>query len=354
MTTRSRSRKLIWLIAFLTVCLTLTWMILVTLRRDVHGDTFTYTAQFTDVTGLRAGSDVRVAGVRVGRVDEVSLDESGPNAEPLATVRFRVQRDQPLYGNTKAAVVYQNIIGQRYIGLTLADFGRPERLSDGAVIPVERTEPSFDVTALLNGFEPMFTLLDPTNRGNLSNALINALQGDSDSVVMLVSQTSELAQSMAGPDQVLGRVIDSLNAVTANLASRGTDLQTTLTQMRSVITGLNARRDQLVQSTGSIAAVVSRLSAITSAAQPDLHELLVREPGMLASMVANRDGWATLGSNLPAVLKGLSRITGDSTAMSATACDFNFTLFNFLKPIVPTIVNAATPGGQRKYSAKCR
>lgn len=351
---KARPRKLIWLTAFLAVCLALTWTILVTLRRDVQGDTFTYTAKFTDVTGLRSGSDVRVAGVRVGRVDSVTLDDPGSGDAQIATVRFRVQRDQPVYGNTKAAIVYQNIIGQRYVGLTLADFGRPERLADGAVIPVEHTEPSFDVSNLLNGFEPMFTLLDPANRGNLSNALINALQGDSDSVVVLVSQTSALAQSMAGPDQILGRVIDSLNAVTENLASRGTQLQTTLVQMRSVIAGLNAHRDELVNSTGSIATVVSRLSTITTTAQPDLHDLLRREPGMLSTMVANRDGWATLGSNLPAVMKGLSRITGDSTAMNATACDFNFTLFNFLKPIVPTIINAATPGGQRKYSAKCR
>lgn len=350
----ARARMLIWLALFMTVCLALTWTILVTLRRGVQGETFTYTAQFTDVTGLRAGSDVRVAGVRVGRVDSIALEDPGSGEGTLATVRFRVQRDQPLYGNTKASVVYQNIIGQRYIGLTLADFGRPERLDDGATIPVAHTEPSFDVTNLLNGFEPMFTLLDPTNRGNLSNALINALQGDSDSVVVLVAQTSQLAQSMAGPDQVLGRVIDSLNAVTENLASRGTQLQTTLVQMRSVIAGLNAHHDELVNSTGSIATVVSRLSAITTAAQPDLHDLLSREPGMLSTMLANRDGWATLGSNLPAVLKGLSRITGDSTAMSAMPCDFNFTLFNFLKPIVPSIVNAATPGGQRKYTAKCR
>lgn len=141
--------------------------------------------------------------MRVGRVDSVELDGE------LAKVRFRVEREQPLYGNTKASVVYQNIIGQRYIGLSLADFGAPERLPDGAVIPVERTEPSFDVTNLLNGFEPMFTLLDPTNRGNLSNALINALQGDQESVVVLISETSRLAQTMAGPDQVLGEVIES-------------------------------------------------------------------------------------------------------------------------------------------------
>ena len=344
----SMPRQLVWLAVFVVGCLALTWTIFVTLRRDVTGATHTYTALFTDATGLRAGSDVRMAGVRVGRVDAVELDGE------LARVRFRVDSSQPVTGDTRASVIYQNIIGQRYIDLSLADFGQPQPLADGAQIPLEHTQPSFDVTNLLNGFEPMFTLLDPDNRGNLSTALINALQGDSQSLVVLISETSRLARALAGPDEVLGQVIDSLNAVTADLATRGTQLEDTLVHLRAVVADLNARRDQLVASTGSISHVVARLSAITAAARPDLEELLRRQPGMLSTMVANRDAWATVGANLPAILKGVARITGDSTAMSAMPCDFNFTLFNFLKPIVPTIVDAATPGGQRKYSAKCR
>ncbi|ORX02103.1 MCE family protein [Mycolicibacillus trivialis] len=341
-------RQILWLVVFLVICLSLTWTILVTLRREVAGPANTYTAAFTDVTGLRAGSDVRIAGVRVGRVDSVDLEGE------LAVARFRVERGQPVYGNTKVSVVYQNIIGQRYLALTLDDFGAPEQLPDGSRIPVEHTEPSFDVSNLLNGFEPLFTLLDPANRGNLSNALIKALQGDEGSMAVLISETSRLAQSIAGPDQLLGSVIESLTKVTENLAAQGGNLQTTLRQMRAVVSGLNAHRDELVVSIGSISTVVAQLSGILGRVQPDLNDLLDREPGLLATLVADRDQVARLGANLPAVLKGLARITGDSAAMSAQACDFNFTLFNFLKPIVPSIINAATPGGQRQYSSMCR
>ncbi|WP_067814658.1 MCE family protein [Nocardia inohanensis] len=341
-------RQVVWLSVFLAVCLALTWMILVTLRRDVAGPTDSYTAVFTDVSGLKAGSDVRMAGVRVGRVDAVDLDGA------QARVEFRVQRDQPVYGNTKAAVVYQNLVGQRYLGLSLGQFGHPERLPGGAVIPVERTEPSFDVTALLNGFEPLFTLLDASNRGNMSNALIKALQGDTAAITTLITETSRLAQTLAGPDELLARVITSLDEVMRTLAAQGGALESTLTQVRTVVTGLNERRDQLVSSVGAISTVVGRLSAIFTAVAPDLSALLGRQPGFLATIVADPDGMATLGANIPAVFKGLARVTGDSTAMSAQACDFNFTIADFLTPIVPAIVNAATPGGHRQYSAMCR
>lgn len=341
-------RRVVWLAAFLTVCLSLTWMILVTLRRDVSGPTNSYSAVFTDASGLKAGSDVRMAGVRVGRVDSVDLDGT------RARVRFRVQRDQPVYGDTKAAVVYQNLVGQRYLGLSPADYGHPERLPAGAVIPVEHTEPSFDVTALLNGFEPLFTTLDPGNRGNLSNALINALQGDNTALAVLITETSRLAQTLAGPDQILGRVITSLDAVTQTLAGQGSALETTLTQVRAVITGLYDRRDELISSTGSIATVVGRLSAVMTGVSPDLNALLGRQPGFLSAIVSNPDGMAALGANIPAVFKGLARVTGDSTAMSAQACDFNITLTDFLSPVIPAIVDAATPGGHREYSPMCR
>ncbi|TDH55963.1 MCE family protein, partial [Mycobacterium eburneum] len=75
-------------------------MVFGTLVRGVAGPTNTYSAIFTDVSGLADGDDVRVAGVRVGRVDKIEL------VDALAKVTFRVQRAQTLYTNTIASVTY--------------------------------------------------------------------------------------------------------------------------------------------------------------------------------------------------------------------------------------------------------
>ncbi|MGC7294848.1 MlaD family protein, partial [Mycobacteroides abscessus] len=58
---------------FTTICLALTWLVYVTLRRDVAGSTTPYQAMVSDVFGLREGDDVRIAGVRVGRIEGVEL-----------------------------------------------------------------------------------------------------------------------------------------------------------------------------------------------------------------------------------------------------------------------------------------
>ena len=163
---------LIGLSVFMVVALTLTWLVYASLRRDVAGRTAPYAAVFTDVYGLREGDDVRMAGVRVGRVEKIDLDGK------FAKVSFVVQAEQRLFGNTVASVTYQNIVGQRYLGLSLGKEGSLEQLAPGSVIPLERTDASFDVTALLNGYEPLFSLLNPHDADNLTKGVIQSLQGD--------------------------------------------------------------------------------------------------------------------------------------------------------------------------------
>ncbi|WP_131809732.1 MlaD family protein, partial [Mycolicibacterium fortuitum] len=160
-----RCGPLLGLTLFLVVATVLTWLVYVTLRRDVSGPATSYSAVFTDVFGLREGDDVRVAGVRVGRVQAIELQGT------LAKVSFIVQAGHRLTSGTVASVNYQNIVGQRYLAL---DRGREEpadELPVGAVIGVDRTQPSFDIGTLLNGYEPLFAVLDPEQLNNLTNAV---------------------------------------------------------------------------------------------------------------------------------------------------------------------------------------
>ncbi|WP_375139446.1 MCE family protein, partial [Nocardia cyriacigeorgica] len=65
-------------------------------------------------------------------------------------------------------------------------------LEPGGHISLERTEPSFDVSALLSGFEPLFSVLQPDQVNSLSETLIQALQGDGVSLSALIIQAAEL------------------------------------------------------------------------------------------------------------------------------------------------------------------
>jgi len=294
------------------------------------------------------GDDVRIAGVRIGRVDRIAL------ADNRAVVTFRADADQTLYDDTIAAVTYQNIIGQRYIGLNPGSAQHHERLGRGSQIPVEQTRPSFDISGLLNGFEPLFALLDPQQVDNLTNGIIQALQGDSGSVLTLLTQTSSLADNLAGPDAMLGEVIANLNAVTAVLVKQNANLKDVIGQSRQILASLDDRREDLVASTSSINAAVTRLAEITDAVYPDLHELLLREPGFLPMITGEgKDRFSMYAANLILVFKDLARATQRGAYVDGLLCDINSTIFASLGRVIPGVVKLASPGNVVQHSPIC-
>lgn len=349
---------MIGLALFMTVATVLTWLVYATLRRDVAGVKTSYSAMFTNVYGLRDGDDVRMAGVRVGRVEKIEL------AGTLAKVFFVVQSDQQLYTNTVASVTYQNILGQRYLGLSLAaDTNVTQPLPAHSVIPLQRTQPSFDVTALLNGFEPLFSLLNPKQADDLTKAVISSLQGDRASIALLVNEMSTLTATLTGPNEVLGDLLTSLSDVTGNLAAQNEGLDHTLTQARAVVTDFNARRPDLQSSVGSLAQVTQRLSEVSDEVYPSLDELVTRQPGFSKHMVQIEPQLAFTGANLPLMLKGLANIFSEGSYGNAYLCDLNPTgFFPGLNDITTIILNAATPGNPHPvtrqnlgwHTPKCR
>ena len=345
---RNRRTPAIILSLFVVVATVATWLVYNTLRRDVPGPTNTYTATFTDVSGLNVGDDVRVAGVRVGRVDRIDL------VGTHAAVGFRVERGQRVYDDTIATVTYQNIIGQRYLGLFPGRAPRHNILGDRAQIPLQRTKPSFDISNLLNGFEPLFTLMSPQQVDNLTGGIIQALQGDSGSVLTLITQSSALAETLAGPDAVLGDVINNLNQVTTILARQNAHLQASITQSRDIMVTLANRRDELLASAGSINHAMGRLAEITAAINPALQQLIQREPGFLAHATGDgRQRFSAFATNLILVWKGLARATQSGAYVDGLICDINSTIFAFLSRVIPALVKLGSPGNIIEHSPIC-
>jgi phospholipid/cholesterol/gamma-HCH transport system substrate-binding protein len=287
--------------------------------------------------------------VRVGRVQKVELQ--GNNAK----VDFVVQSDQKLYGNTIASVTYQNIVGQRYLGLSLGNIGDRGELPAGSVIPVEQTDPSFDVGVMINGFEPLFTLVDPEDLNNLTKGAILSLQGDDVSLAGLIEQTSKLTDSFAGEDAQLGPIITNLDEVVSKLAKHNDSLDHAITQTRQIVSTFNARRPELVSSLGSVSRVVRQLSDITDVVYPPINELVNRQPGFAKHLTQIEPQLAFTGANLPLMLKGLARITNEGAYGNAYACDLNaLGFFPGFNDVTPIVVNAATPGNRAWYTPRCR
>ena len=118
-------------ITFFALSAVMLLLLVNTMIDDVGGDTFSYDARFTEVSGLRTGDDVRVAGVQVGKVTAVEVDPASGNT---ALVGFTLRRDQPLRSNATLVMRYQNLLGQRYLSLV-----QPKQ--HGAVMPENSVVP---------------------------------------------------------------------------------------------------------------------------------------------------------------------------------------------------------------------
>ncbi|MBF6213636.1 MCE family protein [Nocardia puris] len=317
---------------FAIVSILVTVVVWNTLARTVTGATNTYTATFTDVLGLREGDDVRMAGVRVGKVEKIELGRDEETAASVANVTFIVQRDQTIYDDTKALVRYQNLIGQRYVALQPGDADSPAPLENKAKIPLARTEPSFDVSGLLNGFQPLFQVLQPEQVNRLSETFIQALQGDNVSLSSFIVQAAQLASDFQRRDAILSDVIVNLSGVMQGLAKRGDELETLVTQTRALIGGLYEQGQSLQASTVQIADATTALVGMVDRIQPGLEVAQNSTSAALSLLLANGAKLDQAAIDLPNVLSSAGRHVSEGAYANAYLCGLDVSLYGVLFP----------------------
>lgn len=320
------ARALLGFSLFAVVAIVLTYTIWSTLQRAVPGDTETYSATFSDVMGVRIGDDVRMAGVRVGRVDAIEFEP-----DYKARLVLRVESRQRLTDTTKALVRYQNLIGQRYIALVPGKEAGNE-IAPGSHIPLERTEPSFDVSALLSGFEPLFGVLQPDQVNSLSETLVQALQGDGVSLSALITQAAELANTFGQRDEILGQVIGNLSSVIAGLANRSVELETLLTQARALMDALWAEGETLKSSVDQVARSTDSLTALVMRVKPDIAAAQNEATTGVELLLLNGTALDQAAIEFPVVLNGIARFTGYGAYGNAYLCSLDVSLWGVLLP----------------------
>ncbi|MDR7302446.1 MlaD family protein [Haloactinomyces albus] len=248
---RSIAGPLVKFLIFVLVTVLATGVLLITIANESFRSSESYSALFTDVTGLAEGDDVRIAGVKVGEVEDIRVVDHG-----TAKVRFSVS-ERRLPKSVTAAVKWRNLIGQRYIDLGRGAGPVDEFLDVGATIPVERTSPPLDLSALLGGFKPLFEALSPKDVNKLSFEIIQVLQGEAGTVESLLAHTASLTQTIAKKDKVIGQVISNLNSVLKTVNSRSTELSGLIVQLQKLVSGLAADR-------GSVGSAISALDGLTN------------------------------------------------------------------------------------------
>lgn len=304
-------RKLSSIIArvalFTVVCLVFTFTLVAVFGQLRFEDRTGYQAVFTNISGLKSGNFVRIAGVEVGKVGDLSLHHDG-----TVTVGFTIDKDIRLTEGTKAVVRYENLIGDRYLALDEAP-GPPRRLPPGATIPLARTSPALDIDALIGGFRPLFRALDPDQVNALSGQLLRIFQGQGGTLASVLLQTSVLTSTLAGRSELIGELITNLNMVLHTFAARDHEFSDGVDKLAQLVEGLAQRKDDISTGLAYVNAAAGSITDLLVQARQPIKDVVHETDRMSGQVLVDRDYVDKLLKDLPDIYQVLARqgLNGD-------------------------------------------
>jgi phospholipid/cholesterol/gamma-HCH transport system substrate-binding protein len=315
---------------FSLVLLMCTGFIVVVFGQLRFETTNSYSAEFTDASGLREGQFVRASGVEVGKVQRVRLIDGGRRAR----VDFSVDRLLPLYQATTAQIRYLNLIGDRYLELKRgAGEGADRVLAAGGFIPLSHTQPALDLDALLGGFKPLFRTLDPAKVNNIAQSLITVFQGQGGTINDILDQTAQLTSHLAEHDQAVGELINNLNVVLDTAVRDRKEFDDTVDSIEKLVTGLTEHADPLAANIAHISDAAGTIADLLAENQDLLHHTVGDLEEIQQPLIGGPDLDEVL-TKTPEALKIAGRIGGSYG-------DF----FNFYQCDITLKINGLQPGG---------
>lgn len=293
--------------------------------------TFSYTAEFSTASGLRAGQFVRASGVEIGKVRAVQIVNGGHRVQ----VNLDVDRAVPLYQSTKAFIRYADLLGQRYLELKRADGEGMDRvLPPGGLIPISRTEPALDLDALIGGFKPVFRALDPGKVNTIATTIVTVFQGQGGTINDILDQVAQLTAHIAERDQAIGELIKNLNIVLDTTVRHREEFDQTVDNVEKLITGLSNQADPLSASVAHIGNVAGQLADLLADNRPLLKNAVgyveaIAQP--LIDRIDYVDGVLRDAPTSAKTVAGIGGVYGD--------------FFNFYACDLSLKVNGLQPGG---------
>ncbi|MEM6108647.1 virulence factor Mce family protein [Mycobacterium sp. 050272] len=289
------------------VLLLITLSIVVVFGQMRFNSTNSYSAEFSNATGLKDGQFVRAAGVEIGKVEKVQLVQGGTRVR----VDFTVDRSIPLYQSTTAQIRYLNLFADRYLELKRGEGeGAARVLPPGGFIPLSRTSPALDLDALIGGFKPLFRALDPDKVNTIASAIITVFQGQGGTINDILDQTARLTAHLAERDQAIGEVVKNLNIVLDTTVRHRKEFDQTVDNFEKLITGLANHADPLAAGTANISNAAGTVADLLAEDRALLHKEINYLQALQQPLIDRSDQLDDLIRKTPTALNLIGRSIG--------------------------------------------
>jgi phospholipid/cholesterol/gamma-HCH transport system substrate-binding protein len=229
-----------------------------------------YSAAFSEAGGLKPGEEVRIAGVKVGKVNGVDLDGDH--------VKVTFTSSSPFGTQTRAQIKIKTLLGSHYLALEPKGPGRQPTHRE---IPVSRTTAPYNVVPALQDASAQAGKIDTRQLARSFDTLTQTMQGSSENVRHSLAGLQKISRAVASRDDQLNELLKHSSNVTKLLADRSGDLAVLVNDGSLLLQEINARRvviNQLLTGTVSlsqqITGTIEENRATLTPALKNLHQVV--------------------------------------------------------------------------------
>lgn len=276
------------------------------------GGTRTARAEFVRAVGLYAGSDVRILGVKVGEVTDVTPDGDRVVVEMTYDDRYSVPAD------AKAVVVAPSVVSDRYVQLTPVYDGGP-KLADDARIGLERTAVPVELDRIFASLNDLNVALGPEGAnkdGALSRLLAvgaDNLEGEGENINRTMRDFSLAIGTLSDGKEDLFGTLRNLQVFTTALAQSDKEVRAFNSDLASVADQLAAERDELALALKHLATALSEVAAFVKENRANLTTDIEGLADITGTLAKQKDAMAEVLDAGPVALSNLANAYNPSS-----------------------------------------
>ncbi|URM98459.1 MCE family protein [Actinomadura madurae] len=288
----------------------------------------THTAAFKEAAGLKADEEVRIAGVKVGKVTAVELD--GDHVK----VTFRVDDGVRLGDRTGADIKIKTVLGAHYVALTPQGRGRL-----GRHIPIERTHTPFEIVPAISGLTERIEDIDVQQVAKSFDVLSDTFKNSPEEVRASLQGLRRLSNTVASRDDQLHELAGKAKNVSQLLADRNQDFAELVQDGDKVLQAVQARRAVIHQLLINTVTLSQQVNALINENEKQLRPMLDNLAKVNRILLKNQN-------NLDRILQLFAPFARQFSDVTGTGRWFDSWIQNLL-PIPASIQDPQSGGGAK-------
>lgn len=272
----------------------------------------TYYAEFSDASGIHKGNIVQVGGIRVGRVNDVTLDG------PKVRVEFELDGDVEFGPDSAASIEVYNLLGEKFLDLAPSGQGQ---LEAGGTIPLENTESAYDIVAAFGDLTETTEEIDTERLSKALNVVGSTLDETAPEIEDAFEGIARLSRTVSSRDAEVQQLFQSSQRVGQVLEARSNDIVKLMEHADLVFKEVRKRREAVHDLLVNARSLGKELRGLVQDNEEQIGPALAEVDDLTSFLVSKKQQLKDVLSELGPYVSILSHILGTGPWFDAYAAN---------------------------------